>query len=454
MRFATKQVCLTLLLVLPLFAMPAHAVRLAQGEPGQVAIVPLYNTLGGSDTLLKISNGPAYSAVRLQMRNPDGERTEAFNIYLAPNQAWRAALTMRADGPWLTTTDTKCALGNDEISAIAPLQSDVPLAASYGYIEVLLMGHIDDADVQFDVASQACESLAARFSQNPWDADTNSGLSAPTDTLRVVAQLINVERGTQYGLEPVHLARFRDRPLHVPPAEAFGLADVYDQGTAAGETGSLVCADECRLETWADPRDAVSSVLLAVAREADYVTNPDIGASSSFVILNPMHPYYAAEEFPDHETGLFVSDSDAGILNFCLFPQPPPGTPLDTICPRPIRLQEPKGLTSFSVPNSGSDTAETVPMPILGIPGLSPDTAISTRIDEFLSGSFQILFLTFDNPSLVSNDQSEFFGLPSIVIGFTEFQNGELDSLDHGAVRANYGTSALGVRIVTNPGDL
>ena len=43
MRFATKQVCLTLLLVLPLFAMPAHAVRLAQGEPGQVAIVPLYH---------------------------------------------------------------------------------------------------------------------------------------------------------------------------------------------------------------------------------------------------------------------------------------------------------------------------------------------------------------------------------------------------------------------------
>ena len=301
---------------------------------------------------------------------------------------------------------------------------------------------------------QACESLAARFSQNPWDADTNSGLSAPTDTLRVVAQLINVERGTQYGLEPVQLARFRDRPFHVPPTEAFGLADVYDQGTAAGETSSLVCADECRSETWADPRDAVSSVLLAVAREADYVTNPDIGASSSFVILNPMHPYYAEGEFPEHGSGLYVTDSDAGLLQplACL---PIPFEPTD-ICPRAIPLPEPEALSVFTMQVDEPVTRVTKPVPILEIPGLYPFTenlVSASQVDKLISGSASVLFLNFHKPSLVSNEQVDYFGIPSIVIGFTEFINGELVSEENPAVRANYGTSALGVKARLIPGE-
>ena len=56
-----------LLLVLALTA-PAHAVRLAENGPGQVVIVPLYNTQGGNDTLLRIAASSAQvgSAIRLQ----------------------------------------------------------------------------------------------------------------------------------------------------------------------------------------------------------------------------------------------------------------------------------------------------------------------------------------------------------------------------------------------------
>lgn len=446
MRFATKRVCLTLLLVLPLFAMPAQAVRLAQNEAGQVGIVPLFNTLGGMDTLLKISNGSAYSAVRVQLRGPEGQRIEMFNVYLAPDEEWRAALTERIDGPVMTGTDPKCVLAEDGISSVVPLQSELSLSSAFGYIEVLLMGHVDDPDIQLEIDSRSCAALATRFLDGPWGTDGNAGLSAPTDEIRTNAQVINVERGTMYGLEPVHLAEFRDRPFHVPPGEGFGLSDAYGEGTAVGETSSLVCADVCSSETWADPRDAVSSVLLAVARDVDYVVNPDIGASSSVILLNPMHPYYSEGEFPDHDAGLYVIDSDSGILNFCLSPGPPPSVPLDTVCPDPLRLQDPEALSSFSVPSAGSGSTVTAPLPILGIPGLYPNTEIRTIVDEFISGSFRILFLTFDNPSLVSNDESEFFGLPSIVLGFTEYQNGELVSPDQGAVRANYGTSALGIK--------
>lgn len=97
---------LFLVLVHVLFALPAQAVRLAQGEAGQVAILPLYNTLGGLDTLIKIANGPEYSAVRVQFRGPGGEAIETLNVYLAPDEAWQAAISMGPDGPRLTTADT------------------------------------------------------------------------------------------------------------------------------------------------------------------------------------------------------------------------------------------------------------------------------------------------------------------------------------------------------------
>lgn len=449
-----KRIALAIFLVFLGFAIsPAQAVRLAQNEAAQVAIVPLFNTLGGMDTLLKVSNGPAYSAVRVQLRNSDGQRIEAFNIYLAPNEAWGAALTERPDGPVMTKTDPMCILGIGGTSAVNPLQTEIPLSSAFGYIEILLMGHVEDPDVQFEISSRSCEALAGRFAAGPWEIDGNDGVVAPSNALQLLAQLINVERGTLYGLESVHLAEFRDRPFHVPPAQQFGLSDVHDQGTLQGETSSLVCDGTCETKTWVDRRDAVASLFLAVARSADYGVNPAIGASSSFVILNPMHPYYADGEFPDHETGLFVTDSDSGILNFCIsFVRPPPTSPLD-ICPRPIRLEDPEALSSFSIPSSVSSSPVTAPLPILGIPGLYPDAESSTIADRFISGTFRILFLTFDNPSLISNDQSEFFGLPSIVLGFTEYQNGELFSPEFGAVRANYGTSAPGIKIETNPED-
>jgi hypothetical protein len=429
---------------------PAHAVRLAQNESGQVAIVPLFNTLGGMDTLLKVSNGQDYSAVRIQLRNPEGQRIETFNIYLAPNEAWRAAVTEGPSGPFMTKSDPKCILGTNGASA-EPLQSEVPLSSAFGYIEVLLMGHVDDPDVRSEIASRSCDALAARFTEGPWTIDGNTGISAPTDSLLLVAQLINVERGTLYGLQPIHLAEFRDLPFHVPPTEQFGLADAHDEGTELGETASVVCTDTCETKTWADPRDAVASLFLAVGRRADYVVKPGIGASSSFVILNPMHPYYEEGEFPSHDAGLYYTDSDNGLLNAgpCA---PLPTRPIDT-CPPALDLSEPEALSSFTMVFDQQPTGFPKPVPILGIPGRYPLNSIGIPAGEgnLDSGSVVPVFLGSNAASLFSNDQTAYFGMPSIVIGFTEYINKTLFSEELGRVRANYGTSALGVNVVNLP---
>jgi len=449
---AIKLVHLTLWLILLLFALPAQAVRLAQGEAGQVAILPLYNTLGGLDTLIKISNGPEYSAVRVQFRGPDGEATETLNVYLAPDEAWQAAVSMGPEGPRLATADTSCVLVTSTgFSPVSALQSDLSLSASFGYAEVLLMGQVEDLEIQSDISDRSCQALAGAFGSGPFlgiwgGGQANTGISAPTDSLHIHYQLIDVERGTRYGLDAVHLAQFRDQPFHVPPMESFGLADAHDDGTDIGETRSLVCDAECTVETWADPRDAVASVLLAEARRVDYVVNPDIGASSSFVLLNPMHPYYAEGEIPEPEARLYVTDSEAGFVSpfVCLAPPPP-----NTLCPPASPLTQPEALSAFTLKVDEPGMVVTKPVPILEISGLYPiaqDFFDSVPIDALISGSAYVLFPSFGLASLTSNDGTEYSGLPSIVVGFTEFINGELTSADGGSVRANYGSAAFGAK--------
>ncbi len=444
MRFATKRVHFTLLLVLLLFALPAQAVRLAQGEAGQVAILPLYNTLGGMDTLIKISNRPEYSAVRLQFRGAAGEPTESLNIYLGPDEAWQAALSTGVDGPRLTTTDASCTLVPGEILSAQPLQSELALSQPYGYAEVLLMGHFEADFEPGSISQLSCEGLAAEFSDGPWSINGNTGVLAPTNSLHVHYQLINVERGTRYGLDAVHLAQFRDQPFHVPPSEPFGLADAHDDGTATGQTRSLVCDAGCTIETWADPRDAVASVLLAVARRVDYVVNPDIGASSSVVVLNPMDPYYVDGEISEPEAGLYTTDSDAGLVSPFICP---PLNPANTLCPPAYRLIQPEALSAFSVNLDDSQMPLIRPLPILEIPGIYPiDDSLTNLGGELISGSTYVLFPSFGVPSVTSKGGTAYFGLPSIVVGFTELVNGELDSSSGEAVIANYGSAAFGVK--------
>jgi len=449
--FAMKLVWFTLLLILLLFALPAQAVRLAEGEAGQVAILPLYNTLGGMDTLIKVSNGAEYSAVRVQFRGPAGEATETLNVYLAPDEAWQAAVSRGHDGPRLTTGDSSCVVFGEFTAGGYPWRLfDLALSASHGYAEVLLMGHVQDAEIQSYISGRSCGRLASLFGQGPfiglWQQDGNAGISAPTNSLHVHYQLIDVERGTRYGLDAVHLAQFRDQPFHVGPGQAFGLSDAHDGGTATDETRSLVCDTECKVETWADPRDAVASVLLAVARRVDYVVNPDIGASSSVVMLNPMHPYYAEGEVPEPEARLYVTDSEAGFVSPFVCAS---AAPSNTLCPPASPLGQPEALSVFTLRVDEPRMVVTKPVPILEISGLFPiarDFFDGVPIDSLISGSAYVLFPSFSVPSVTSNDGTAYFGLPSIVVAFTELINGELLAPDGASVRANYGSAALGVK--------
>lgn len=447
-------VALSLLLVLG--AAPTHAVRLAHDQAGQVGILPLFNTNGGIDTLLKISNGRAHSAIRVQFRDLFGDRRKTLNVYLAPGEAWRAAVGFSFDGPLLNTGDASCVLDAEQTTHAEVAQPEVLIGRPQGYVEVLLMGHIEDPELQTAVSDRACDELVDAFSTGLWSLDGNTGMSAPTNSIRVHSQLVQVERGVMFGIDAVHLAQFRDRPFHVAPFEPFGLADAHDAGTESGATRSLVCDAECVIQTWADPRDAVASILLAEFSQLDYVVNPEIGAATSVVVVDPMHPYYSAGEFPERGVYFYVTDSDAGLLRT----GPCDDGPLPTsLCFAPLPVGVPDAQNTFTM--SLSNVTECVifpcapfvpPIPVIGTSGRYPITEEVleyTGLDRLTSGSVILVLWNPDEPgpSLVSNEGRAFFGSPAIAVAFTQFINGQLVSREGTPVLANYGSAQYARRI-------
>lgn len=426
----------------------ADAVMLSPDGSGQVAIVPIYSTVGGVDTLLKIDSS---SAVRVQFRGPNGEPLESFNVYFS-GDSWSAAVTSGPDGPELITSDGSCFLGEGAGGMPIVIDSGVPISEPYGYVEVLEMGFVRAAEINQALyisdssESRNCEELVSAFTDGLWAQDSNTGLDPPAGRMRVTATLVNVERGTQYSTQPIHLRGFRDAPFHVPPAEFYGLADARDPGKDSGATRSVICTDECVVEEWAEPLDAVASTLMVNAMKADFVVNPALGASSTAVVVRPLLAYYG-EDHPvaAGRFGLRWSDSEFGSQPIFCVATPPPGNlcPLRTISD-PLSDQP----IQFAFSPNVVDWPQPDVVPIIALPGAFPIGSVPSHIEPLRSGTVTAEYWFRSQRWLTSNDGTLYIGHPALMIMLTELVNGQIIDGDGNRVRANYGHAAAATRIV------
>jgi hypothetical protein len=290
-----------------------------------------------------------------------------------------------------------------------------------------------------------CEALVSAFNDGLWAEDSNTRVDPPSGRLRVSATLIDVQRGTSYSAAPVHLQGFRDAPFHVPPAELYGLADARDEGTDAGATRSVICSDECVVEEWADPRDAVASVLMVNVMEADFVVNPEIGASSTAVVVRPLLPYYPVDHpIASGEFGLGWSDSELGEQPGVIFEPAPPG-----VIPPLLKITDGDQPPQFAFAVDTVDWPVPDVLPILGIPGTFPlrSATASGTSEPPRSGSVTLEYCCSDQ-WLTSNDGTLYIGHPALMLMLTEFRNGQLVDDNGNRVRANYGYSQTASRVV------
>jgi hypothetical protein len=216
----------------------AQAVSLNPDGLGQVLIYPYYTVRANADgnaydSLLTVINAKGRGkAVRVRIREGKaGHEVLSFNLYLAPQDVWTAAISANADGAQIATTDTSCTFPNVRASSPISLSNDRFSGANAdgestsldrtreGYIEIIEMAEIAagsptanaifHATVDGVWAPKNCDAIVDSYGANtntsPSFADD---LKTPTGGLFGNMTLINVNTARAVSYDAVALSGF------------------------------------------------------------------------------------------------------------------------------------------------------------------------------------------------------------------------------------------------------
>lgn len=427
-------------------AATAGPVELSADHQGQALIVPVWTASAGNDTLITVRNNSEWAvAVKVRVIYRHGGEFAVFNVYLNDDDSWTGALTATEAGTGVVTRDGSCLLSSQELPDTSPGIVIGPSRPQSGYIELVEMARLRQ-DFQGVINRWPdCEALSERFATGDWATDPAAGLIPPARNLgRISArvQIIDVADGGMISVPATALDGFTDIVQHTPPDSPVpNLSTAHGEGTDSGMTESRVCtASECRILAWAQPVEAVASVLLTSSLRGDVVLNPSIGGSTELVVTRPLKRYEASDGTGftiETEPGFALFDREGAFIEsqvqtVQLTPPPPPKT-------TPIELPDlqngaPVAVVSFDE----SATAGSVFLsPILG---LFRNSAFSTAGTGFISGHAEIVFRQSLEQRLTSLEGISLRGEAAIGIAVQQFTNGTLvpDPATQTSVLSNY----------------
>lgn len=415
----------------------AKAVNLSPDNQGEALILPIFTTRNGFDTLISVTNTHTGipRAMKVRFRDRDGAELASLNVYLERRDTWTAALSGSGGETVVNFPDDSCALidqgGGPEIL------SDLSFAEREGFVEIFEMGVlVPSPEGLSDIRD--CERLHTRWTEGEWSIDPDDSVSEPTGALRASASLINVERGTMYSVVATALAGFSDIPQHSLPSDpAPNLATVHDAGTDTGTTTSRVCDQEdCFEDQWARPIDAVSAALTAYEVTGEFVIEPEIGASTEWVVIVPTRHYYDEEEpLSVTRVNMFVIDRQGnGQAHPCFLPTRP------WECETSYWFDLFRSVETLSFNHEVSQLGSVVPSAILGMPH---EVHFPTPEHPLPTAGYARIGLDSPFRSLQSIDGTHYSGVPFIAIVLQEYINGVLVGQDNVPQRANYSNAFI-----------
>ena len=312
---------------------------------GEALIFPFYSAQNGNDTLISIANTTADTkAVKVRIiESQESEEVLDFNLYMSPQDHFAFAITADGDGAKLVTADTSCTVpaitdGEQAFTDLLLLEAaagddpaqvlgDAASREQIGYIEVIEMGQVVDADLvtaitHVDGVPADCSVVVDAWSivddvEGAWYADANGeevGVDGSEDAnigttgmgaawngggLYGVATVINVAEGTAFGYDAVAIENLVDdgntgSVLHYAPGDT--RPDFTD--TAISTTASVAIDGELVTYTNNDvlanstPYNTVSAVLMSDSISNDYVVDPTINALTDWIVTMPTKSHY------------------------------------------------------------------------------------------------------------------------------------------------------------------
>jgi hypothetical protein len=319
----------------------AQAVSLNAQGSGEVLIFPYYTVNTGSQTVLSVVNGTdAGKAVRLRFREARNARTLlSVNLYLSPFDVWTASLFSLSDSAPsnpgnLVTVDNSCTVpklkNNLGLPALSngnryqPFSNYAYTGANddagpdtldrtrEGYFELIEMGEVVDRDrntlsaLRPDSNGQpfGCQQIERAWSPTSveppdvgyWNANAMVDIDPPRGGLFGAVSIVDALAGTMMSYLPDAIDAFSDIALHSAPnavqptlasartTATTAVAQVFDDGALITSTYPIERAI-----------DAVSALLMQNEIFNEFVTHPNVGGASEWVVTFPTKYAYTDE---------------------------------------------------------------------------------------------------------------------------------------------------------------
>jgi hypothetical protein len=164
-----------------------------------------------------------------------------------------------------------------------------------GHFDVFEMGEVTgnqhgSADA---IAAGDCAAIASAWSGGGyWRADAGADLTPPAGGVYGAEYVIDVARGTMFGVDALAIDGFRSAILHTAPG---AVAPDLDSASAQanGRYAAQVAVDGAlRTLEYADPVDAVSALFMATTLEGSYARSPALGARTDWIVTAPTKRWY------------------------------------------------------------------------------------------------------------------------------------------------------------------
>lgn len=449
---AAAMLASALLLCAPL---GAFAIQRSDQGMGQYLIVPFVLANGDHETLIEISDStsdPVARALKLRVLDRDGAPRLAANLYLARGATWAGGLTRHEESARLAVVSDACLLVEGPAGIEAAEQVDFDFTA--GSLEVVEMGRVVESPLAAHVRERECGAIVDLWNDSAWMPD--AALSPPGGDVRAGARIINVPKGTLYGVPATALTDFSNIVQHEPPGSALpDLASTHDEGTSVGETRSVICAEgECVEDFWDNPVDAASAALMSYTARETFELSQSLFANSEWIMTLPTASRYPeSHALASASVSMLIAERSGLPWTGVVVPTPPnlpffnattvwleheaSVNPLDLTTTVPeVGLQQDSRLFGLDhlVQSPGQDLSDKSPHPTEALPD---------------SGQARLGFDCGNGaPALVALSGRTYWGCPAIVTTFTEFTNGVLEGEDGVPQRANYGSSGSPARTV------
>jgi hypothetical protein len=282
----------------------SHAVSASPDGMGQALVYPYYTVQSSNgdafNTYLSIVNHATDAkALRVRLRESRNSREVGqFNLYLAPNDTWTAALVPdAAGGARLVSTDRTCSGATGSTPVAFTLSTTLltdgngsdAARTREGYVEAIEMASMTDAFVVNAVSHDAngvpnnCAAVEPALTTS-----VASPLLAPSGRLSGTLTLINVANGINFAAPAEALAGLARHPFFRVAPETY-----VDFNAAEIDPVSVVVTDAATYRsTWSRPIDAVSAALDRYEAFGEFVLDHATASRTELVMTFPTRQYY------------------------------------------------------------------------------------------------------------------------------------------------------------------